>query len=141
MVRDSARGVECWKGLALGFLTEVYTLRKAIDTIKQRYFDGHQALFPGVAYGFDKPLTLVEKTVCIYNGDLVGDTERLEVLLNETGERQDESPPTIDHAGFIEDVRGPAKEQVAYMVDMAKADALNLLGETRQAFELVDRHV
>ena len=41
----------------------------------------------------------------------------------------------------IESVQGFAKEQVAYMVDMAKADALELLGETRQAFELVDRHV
>lgn len=36
---------------------------------------------------------------------------------------------------------GAAMEQVAYMVDMAKSDALDLLGETRQAFELVDRHV
>jgi len=27
------------------------------------------------------------------------------------------------------------------MVDMAKADALDLLGEILQAFELVDRHI
>ena len=33
------------------------------------------------------------------------------------------------------------KEQVAYMVDMAKAEALDLLGEPRQAFELGDRYV
>ena len=36
---------------------------------------------------------------------------------------------------------GAARKQVAYMVDMAKADALDLLGETRQAWELVDRHI
>ncbi|MCZ6675493.1 MAG: hypothetical protein O7C75_21405 [Verrucomicrobia bacterium] len=41
--------------------------------------------------------------------------------------------------GSIEKVR--AKEQVAYLVDMAKADALDLPGESRQALELVDRHV
>ncbi len=62
-------------------------------------------------------------------------------LLIETREGQDETPLTIDVAGLIESVQGVAKEQVAYMVDMAKADALDLLGETRQAFELVDRHV
>jgi hypothetical protein len=28
-----------------------------------------------------------------------------------------------------------------YMVDMAKADALELLGEDRKAVELVERHV
>ena len=54
---------------------------------------------------------------------------------------QHPSPLTIGLAGLIEKVPGPAGEQVAYMVDMAKADALDLLGETRQAFELVDRHV
>ncbi len=42
---------------------------------------------------------------------------------------------------MIENVHGTAREQVAYMVDMAKADALDLLGETRLAFELVDRYV
>ena len=59
----------------------------------------------------------------------------------EMGDGQDETPLTIDVAGLIESVQGGAKEHVAYMVDMAIADALDLLGETRQAFELVDRHV
>ena len=42
---------------------------------------------------------------------------------------------------MIESAQGAAKEQAAYMVDMAKADALDLLGENRQALELVERHV
>ena len=57
------------------------------------------------------------------------------------GDGQQSSPLTIDLAGLIENVQGAAREQVAYMVDMAKSDALDLLGETRQAYELVDRHV
>ena len=40
-----------------------------------------------------------------------------------------------------ESAQSPAKWQVAYLVDMAKADALDLLGENRQALELMDRHV
>ena len=31
--------------------------------------------------------------------------------------------------------------KVAYLVDTAQADALELLGETRQALDLLDRHV
>ena len=50
-------------------------------------------------------------------------------------------PLTIDLAGLIENAQGAVTKQVAYMVDMAKADALDLLGENRQALELVDRHV
>ena len=72
---------------------------------------------------------------------LAGDIERSERLLMETGEGQNQSPLTMDLAGLVETVQGSAREQVAYLVDMAKADALDLLGETRQAFELVERHV
>lgn len=49
--------------------------------------------------------------------------------------------PTIDLAGLVENVQGATKGQAAYLVDMAKADALDLLGETRRAWELVDCHV
>ncbi len=41
--------------------------------------------------------------------------------------------------GSIEKVR--AKEQVAYLVDMAKADALESLGENGKAAEIVERYV
>ena len=82
-----------------------------------------------------------KKLVGIYNEALAENIECQGRLLIETREGQDETPLTIDVAGLIESVRGVAKEQVDYMVDMAKADALDLLGETRQAFELVDRHV
>ena len=84
---------------------------------------------------------MVEKTVDIYNGALAEEIERLDKLLKEMEDGENESPLTIDLAGLIENIPGVAKRQVADMVNMAKADALDLLRETRQAFELVDRHV
>ncbi len=86
-------------------------------------------------------MTLAEKTVGIYNEAVAGEIESLERLLNETAYADCPSPLTIDLTGLIEHAGRPAKGQVAYMVDVAKADALDLLGETRQAFELVDHHV
>ena len=133
--------VEHWKISALGFLPEIYILSRAINSISQRYFEGQDPLFPEVSDGFGQLLALVEKLVNIYNEALAGDIERSERLLIEPGEGQNQSPLTIDLAGLVETVQGSAREQVAYLVDMAKADALDLLGETRQAFELVDRHV
>ena len=82
-----------------------------------------------------------EKLVDIYNEALGGDIERLERLLNEVEDGQDESSLKINLERLIENVQKAAAEQVAYMVDMAKSDAMDLLGETRQAFELVVRHV
>ena len=133
--------VEHWKISALGFLPEIYILSRAINSISQRYFEGQDPLFSEVSDGFGQLLALVEKLVNIYNGALAGDIERSERLLMEPGEGQNQSPLTIDLAGLVETVQGSAREQVAYLVDMAKADALDLLGETRQAFELVERHV
>ena len=94
-----------------------------------------------MAEGFAQLLPLAEKTVNIYNDALAAEFERLEKMLNETADGDDESPLTIDLVGLTESVEETAKVQVAYMVDMAKADALDLLGESRQALELVDRHV
>ena len=73
--------------------------------------------------------------------NLAEEIERLERLLNETGDEQGESPLTIDPAGSIENGQEAARKQVAYMVDMAKAEALEILGDNHQAWELVDRHV
>ena len=114
------RRFEHWKESALGFLPEIYTVRRAINSISQRYFDGQEGLFPDVAEGFDQLFASVEKLVGIYNEALAGEIERLEMLLIETGAGQDKSPLTIDLAGLIENVQGAAREQVAYMVDMAK---------------------
>ncbi len=48
---------------------------------------------------------------------------------------------TIDLEGLTKGGQDIVRDQVSYMVDMAKADALDVLGENQQAIELVDRHV
>ncbi len=133
--------VEQWKESTLRFLPEIYTLRRAIDSINQRYFEGQETLFPESAEGLDRLIASLENLVGIYNEALAEDIEHLERLLNETGDWQNESPLTVDMAGLIESIQGAVKAQVAYMVDMAKSDALDVLGESRQAWELVDRYV
>jgi len=132
--------LELWKELALGFLSEIYTLRRAIESINKRYFDGQETLFPPVGEGFDQLLDSLEKVVDIYNEDLAGDFERVERLLNEGGDGHQPYLLTLNLEELIENTQVAAKGQVAFMVDMAKADALELLGENRQALELVDRH-
>ena len=138
---DIRRRIEHWKEISIGFLKECYALRGAIEAIDRRYVEGHQTLFPAVSEGFDQLLALLEEVVGVYNGTFVGDIEGVEKLSIETRDGSVESPLTIDLAVLADKVQGSSKEQVAYFVDMAKADALGLLGENRQALELVDRHV
>ena len=87
--------------MALGFLPETYTLRGAITSINQRYFDGHQILFPGAAEGFDQLLASVEKLVDIYNDALAGEIGRLERLLDEPGDGLDEYLDAIRNHYFL----------------------------------------
>ena len=107
----------------MGILSEIYTLRRAIDSINKRCFDGQQSLFPPVAEGFDKLQTSLEELVDIYNDDLADSIERAERLLKEAGKGSQKSAPPFDLAGSVETVQEPA-HQLAFMVDMAKADAL-----------------
>ena len=105
------------------------------------YFEGRDVLFLDESEGIDQLLALVEKLVGNYNEDLADSMENLEKLLGETRDGRQPSQLKIDLAELIESVEGAAQEQVSYLVDMAKADALDLLGENRQALKLVDRHV
>ena len=126
--------VEHWKGLVLVFLTEIYTLREATDSIRRSYFEGQQIMFPAVAEGFDQLLALVEKTVAIYNENVANVIERMERLSDDPGDGRQVSPRIVDLAVLAGDAQESAKEQLAYLVDMAKADALEILGEHRQSF-------
>ena len=89
---------EEWRKMALCVLPEIYTLREANESINQRYFEAQGILFPSFAEGFHQLLNLMEETVDIYNEDLAGSIERVERLLNETGDLIDESPLMIDLA-------------------------------------------
>ncbi len=52
------------------FLTELYTLRGAINSVKQCYFDGHQTMFPNMVKWFDRVVACVERLVGGFNGDI-----------------------------------------------------------------------
>lgn len=133
--------VEHWKESVVGFLPEILILHGAFSSINKRYFEGQEPLFPEVAEGFDQLLASSEIIIAIYNEALAGDIEGLECLSAETGNGQDGTRLTIDLEGLTNSGQDIVRDQVSYMVDMAKADALDVLGENRQAFELVDRHV
>ena len=81
------------------------------------------------------------KTVDIYNESLAWEPDYLARLVDETKDGQDEPLLAIVPAALIEGVAGAARKQVAYLVDMAKANALDVLGENRRALQLVERYI
>ena len=112
------------KQMAGASLTNLYAFQQAIITIRQRYFDGVELLFPDL----DRSLT-----------ELTKHTEELITSFNDRVIRKSEDELNIEalrqNAGKI------VSERVSYLVDMAKAEALDVLGENRAAVELIERHL
>lgn len=105
-------------------LTNLYAFQQAVITIRQRYFDGIELLFP------DSDRSLY---------DLTKHTEELITSLNDQVIKKSEDKINIEtlrqSAGKI------IIERVSYLVDMAKAEALDAMGENRSAVELIERHL
>lgn len=70
--------VKGWRVLTPGLLLELYTLRKAIDSVNQAYFQGQHTLFPASSEGFDQLVAFVDKLVGLYNEGLAAGIEQLE---------------------------------------------------------------
>ena len=113
-----------WKQMAGASLTNLYAFRQAVATIRQRYFDGTELLFPDLDQSLANLTKHTEELVNTFNDQVIKKSEdkiNIEVL------RQDTDKITA--------------ERVSYLVDMSKAEALDAMGENRAAVELVERHL
>ena len=116
--------IEFWKGMAGTLVSNLYAFRQAVKTIGQRYFDGEQVMFSDSAESL---------------ADLEKHTEDLIIEFNDHVAKESEDKINIEalRQGANRSVVG----QVSYLVDMAKAEALDALGENQAAIELIARHL
>jgi hypothetical protein len=134
------RRVAWWSEMARDFLCELYSLHQAADGISQRYFDGRHVLFPSKASDFGRLVNCVEELVEGYNEDFANELGQCTSPAPE-GLEAANPPRFIDIAALEEAVAPAARQNTSFLVDMAKAKALDALGENRQAVEIVERHV
>ena len=105
-------------------LTNLYAFRQVVITIRQRYFDGIELLFP------DLERSLADLTK--YTEDLI--TSFNEQVIKKSGDK-------INIEALQQDSVKVAMERVSCLVDMAKAEALDAMCENRAATELVARYL
>jgi hypothetical protein len=133
------RRVAWWREVAGDFLGELYSLRQVVDAISHRYFDGHQLLFPSKAGDFAKLVECIEELVEGYNQDFANEPGQ------RTGSPQEglpAKPPNLIDIAALEKAMSPgARQHSAFLVDMAKAEALDALGDHLEAVTLIDRFV
>lgn len=119
-----------WVGYAKHLLLEVHTTYRAVQEIEKRYFDGRTVLFSDIAEKTEGMAEQWSVLVEMYN-DLVqehaGKTKVKELLLDQEKESRLNEPAL--------------RARVAFLVDMAKAEALGLLGEHEKAGTLMEEYV
>ena len=115
-----------WKDAAEEFLAELYTFQDAVASISQRYFGSHQVMFPDLVK---------------YLVDVIDSTEKLVGSFNDIFANGTEQHGRIDLENIRRSTGMRTTRQTAYLGDMAKAEALDQLGERQAAIKLAERYV
>ena len=123
-----------WRQLALGFGQEVVALQHAVTIMGQRYFEGTPLLLGEEQRTLDAQRAFWQRLVGLFDDLVVAELESA----SDAGERVLKLGLTaIEEAG-----KALSTDRAAYLVDLAKADALRTLGETNAAAEVVmGRHL
>jgi hypothetical protein len=134
------RRISDWGAMAGSFLFELYSLRQAADAISQKYFDGYQVPFPAVAEEFARLIGCLEELVEGYNEDFANELGQ-ETSLAPEGLEAAKRSSLINTAALDKDVPPGARQHTAFLVDMARAEALDAMGENQAAVSIIERHI
>ena len=127
---DEAR---VWREHALFFGQDVTALQRAVTTVGQRYFEGTPLLLGEEERALDDQGAFWQRLVGLFNDLVVAELESS----GDAGERVLNLGLTaIEEAG-----KALSTDRAAYLVDLAKADALRTLGENNAAAEVMERHL
>jgi hypothetical protein len=113
-----------WKEMAGTLLLNLCGFQQGVTVIKQRYFDGDEILFSDVVKSL---------------ADLERYTEELIIEFNARVAKQPENKLDPEALRTIADKTVVGR--VTYLVDMAKAEALDAMGENRAVVELIEKHL
>ena len=133
-----------WRELAEATLRELCLAQQAVEAIAQRYFEGHEVFFPAIGEEFLDILKSEDNIVEIYDGSIAEDVESHRRIWKRQGGTCDEEQDddfALDVGLVGRTISNDVDGRVRYLVDMAKAEALDYLGEHRAAVELVERHL
>jgi hypothetical protein len=115
-----------WKSYLAIHLSELYAYRQAVYSISKIYFEGQPILFQDLVRDLAEIITDTEELASSFN-EVVVDLFGL-------GER-------IDLGAIGQDTGQQGKYRLGYIIDMAKAEALDSLGEGKEGIKLVERYV
>jgi hypothetical protein len=134
------RRIRDWKEMASDFLCDLYSRLQAADAVSQRYFHGRDLLFPAHTRSLARLVEVVEELVAGFNDGFASELVH-ETCLAPGGLDGARAPNSVDSTVLQEAVAPAAQQQTTILVDMARVEALDALGDIKAAVAIVDRHV
>lgn len=131
--RSFVEEAAAWRDQALLFGQEIFALQEALGKVAERYFEGNRLLF-------DDELSALEAQANVWPLLLEHFNDMVVVELDRVGE----DAPNVPRPGMaeVEEAgRTLGQNRAAYLVDLAKADALRTLGEPNAAADVMERYV
>ena len=117
--------------------SEIVTWDQAIRTVQERYFEGVSPLMPDLEEHLTWLAGQAELVVERFN-----DAVEMEAAeRRRTKKRTPTLPKPIDLEAVQRDAQPSVENLVRSSVDMARAEACEMLGEHRQAVGIADRHL
>ena len=106
-------------------LEELYGWQQAVATLSERYFQGVCPLLPETEEELAWIVAQGELAVELFNDHLEWEIE----LRKDGGKRKPRLPKPLDLAALKRSAEPRAKATVAYLVDLARAEACDMMGE------------
>jgi len=129
-----------WCGQAETLLEEWGQFSATCRLIERRYFAGHPVLYPEVAQMLENLREVTANLVELVNGHYVADWERSGRPREQPTDASDPSRlAPVDIARILETADG--SHIARYLVDVAKAEALEKLGERGKAETILEPHL
>jgi len=116
----------------MDLLVEVFVHRGFVEALSQRYFHGASVLFPASAELLAVAGEAVEESVALFNDAIAGPLDRYPAA-SEAGTVTVAVDPSAIPVGCAATIA----VSVRGSVDLARADALDDMGERRAAHELI----
>jgi len=116
--------ISFWKEMAVTLRLNLFWFQQAVTTIRQRYFDGEEILFSDSVKSLANLTKYVEELIIEFN-------DRVAQLPEDK----------LDQEVLRKLAEKTVAGRVSCIVDMAKAEALDALGENRAAVELIEKHL
>ncbi len=111
-----------WKDMAVTLISKLYAFQQAVTAISHRYFDGEEVLFPDLVKSLTDLVKYTEMLVASFNDEIVEKPE-----------------DKMDFEAIRQGGGKAVMHQISDLVNMAKSDALDAMGEDRAATELAER--